>query len=177
MHYTSRAPDVTAGSSKRREKPGNTGQKFQATLPEAPYSFHLAFLIQRRGDTNLRSVHKRQLTFTGVKTMRKSLAFIVLAASLVGAGEGTVCFAAVDAKPKAASSPVATLQQSQQKKTPQPSQRKMHRMQKTGGGSPSQGNSAAEEVAPNPSQRSMRQKLKAAKPVQVPATVNPEAEP
>ena len=105
--------------------------------------------------------------------MQKSLALILFAASSLGVGAGsTFSFAAEEANPKAIASPEATPPQSSRKKMHQPSQRKMHRMQKTGSGKPLQSDSAA---APNPSQRSMRQKLKKAKPSQTPATGNPEA--
>lgn len=103
--------------------------------------------------------------------MRKFLAIVFAASFLWG---GALCFAAEKVKPKAVSSPEAAPQQSTQNKTQRPSQRTMHRMRKTGGGKSSPDNSAAPEAAPNPSQRSMRQKLKAVKPVQAPETANPE---
>lgn len=115
--------------------------------------------------------------------MRKSLIPVVLAACVLQAGSSSVlCFAADDANPKPVASPQTRPQALQQKthrppqkKAQQPSQRKMHRMQKGDGDKPVQSDSAATstqgqpEEAPNPSQRSMRQKLKEATPKQTPA--------
>lgn len=121
--------------------------------------------------------------------MRKFLAFILLAAGSLVVGGGA-SFAAEEASPKAVSSPEAAppqpsqrkMHQSMQRKEHQLSQRKMRRMQKAGSGKPPQSSSAAEQAqvqtegAPNPSQRSMRQKLREAnKPNQTPATDNPES--
>lgn len=111
--------------------------------------------------------------------MRKFLAFILLAASpLMVESSSALCFAAEDANQRAAL-PEAVSQQPSQRKKHQPSQRKMRRIQKTGSGT-LQDNSAAVKIqgqpeeASKPSQRSMRQKLKEAKP-KTPATDTPEA--
>lgn len=107
--------------------------------------------------------------------MRKSLALVLFVASSFGMGiGGTLCLAAEDANPKPAASPEAMSPQASQQKMHQLSQRKMHRMQKTGNDKPLQGDSATaptSEGTPNPSQRSMRQKLKKAKP-KAPAAEN-----
>lgn len=108
--------------------------------------------------------------------MRKSFVFIVLAAIGLGVGGGTICFAAGDASPTSASSRQAVRQQTTQNKARPPSQRKMHRMRKSGGiGSATVSDQGQVDAPTNPSQRSMRQKLKAAKPSQVPETANPES--
>lgn len=104
--------------------------------------------------------------------MQKSLALIILAASsLMLEGGGAISLAAEEANSNAVVAPITTPPQSSQ-----PSQRKMHRMQKPGGKA-HQSNSAQgqPEGAPSPSQRSMRQKLKEAKSNQAPATGNPES--
>ena len=111
--------------------------------------------------------------------MQKSLALIILAASsLMLEGGGAISLAAEEANLAAeeANSNAVVAPKTTPPQSSQPSQRKMHRMQKPGGKA-HQSNSAQgqPEGAPSPSQRSMRQKLKEAKSNQAPATGNPES--
>jgi hypothetical protein len=108
--------------------------------------------------------------------MKKSLVSIFLGASfLMAGGSSTLCFAAEAANPMAAGTPEAVSPQLSQRKMRHLSkrkkhhlsQRKMHRMQRhrqhqsEAATAPSQGRA---EDASAPSQRSMRQKMKAATP-------------
>lgn len=105
--------------------------------------------------------------------MQKLTALILLAAgSFALGGSSNLCFAEGIQKTDAAT-PAQTSQQKMQK----PSQRKMHRMQKTGRDRPFKSDSAAMSAGgaePKPSQRSMRQKLREAKQKKPAANV-PEA--
>lgn len=107
--------------------------------------------------------------------MRKSLLIILLVAGSFGVDGSALCFAAEAAKPKAGVSTEKPQQRSQL------SERKMHRMQKAGSDARRPRKPEANQAqgrmerAPNPSQRSMRQKLKEAKQNQAPATGNTES--
>ena len=132
-----------------------------------------------------------------------SLFFSLVAASSFGVGGGSsLCFAAEVATPMAVAVPEVTTVESSAHKTHHPSQRtmhkkqqasglsentprtnccsqrKMHKMQLAGSGA-NHSDSATEPVqerpAPNPSQRSMRQKMRAATPNQSPTTDNSDS--
>jgi hypothetical protein len=141
--------------------------------------FHSWELSSTNAANGIRHVFgNRPQNLIGAQIVQKFFFFIALAASCLGVGGGTPCFAAGDTSPASASSPSspqAMRQQATQNKARRPSQRKMHRMRKSGGmGSSTVPDQEQVEAPSNPSQRSMRQKLKAAKPVKVPETANPE---